>query len=305
MKNSIQKQHELQNERHELKKERALRNQLAPQQELALAQIVPGNCRSPSRKNDKGQIGAAKFKGNSLLVNPSDPSKITVFQNVGDHVINHHHGAPKQGILKTVRDAVQNGVLLYICFQNVDSRKMLAEFCYTVPGLKESMHLAGFAFDASAALDKCSESKNLQESDSAGSTVCWEYVYDGYQKASLIIHKGKPSYNTGTITKPYLFKLLGGKPQENSASLTPWIAHLTHEEICKVMDDDMNGRIHLGEVDAAKHKFFLVVGIEDQKYVDELKRMLNEKPDTPHYSQCIAWLKTLPKSDPQMPETPY
>lgn len=178
------------------------------------------------------------------------------------------------------------------------------ESLHWIPPIKFAMHNFNFALDASeawVALHNCIKSKELKISNKAGLTSCWEEVYDKFgKKATILVVKGTPTYMNEPLTKPQFFDLLEGNPQTNSVELTPWIADLTPKEICALIDENRNGAIELGEVEAAKRNKFLVVvaGLEDQKHLAKLNIILTDDPDT--HSQCIAWLNTLPRSNPQI-----
>jgi hypothetical protein len=178
------------------------------------------------------------------------------------------------------------------------------ESCQWIYGMKTGMRWIHYAFDASeasAALRNCIASKKVMFENKAGLTTCWEDVYDKYgKKAKVIVVNGTPGYIEAPLTRPQFFELLKGKPQKNSVELTPWIADLTPEDICALIDKNGNKTIELEEVKAAKHDIFLVAGLEDQIHLDRLNRMLTDNPET-HGSQCIAWLNTLPQSNPEIP----
>jgi len=284
----------------------------ARQNQLVPAQNDPkqGGARQNQLMPHRVLVPAQDALGNSLNL---------YFQELHLHGDTNHHGASNEEteeyfsfrfskFLKSclVAAAVCTAGVCAV-YSYVVPTKDLYESLYKIPGIKYPMHLARFALDtsdASEALQDCIRSKTLNKSDLAGLTRCWEYVYDDLGKnARLLVFEGNPSYIHEIITRPQFFNLLGGVPRRNSVKLTPWIPNLTHKEICALIDENRNGAIELGEVDAAKHKNFLVVaGLEDQKYVAALRRILTDNPDT-HYSQCIAWLETLPQSNPQLPET--
>jgi hypothetical protein len=284
--------------RNDPKQEGARQNQLMPQNVLVPAQNAPGN-------SDNRVV----IKLDERLLHSKPGTNVPLVHVSYD---TYYYGAPNEGYCKYfIKKIWKYGCIpaVSVFVFNPIPRKDLFELCYKLPMIKQSMHffrLALDARDASDALHKCIASKNLKSSDLAGLTRCWEDVYDDLGKSAwLIVFEGNPSYINEIITRPQFFNLLGGNPRTNSAELTPWISNLTHEEICALMDENLNGTIKLGEVDAAKHKNFLVVvGPQDQRYVEELRRILTDNPDT-HYSQCIAWLETLPQSDPQMPETTF
>jgi len=272
--------------------------------ELKRERRVPGNGHSPSSNNAKWSRPIANIKANGEIEVFGKKCRVLIISQTIDgaslpRILNYMPHIQFSTILKTV---ISSGIIMQV-YQLSDC-KLLAESCYKVPGLKYPMHYAGIAFDASAVLDKCCESKNLQDSDTdfTDTAACLEHVLSGYRAAWLITDNGKHSHNTVPITRARLFKLLGGNPRENSAELTPWIAHLPPNKICEVMDHDKDSTISPGEVNTAKYKIFLVVDTPDQEAsVDKLKQMLKQMKDQ-RYSQCIAWLSTLPTSNPEMPE---
>jgi hypothetical protein len=279
----------------------ARQNQPMPRDELVLAENDQGN-------SDKRMVVGIDARLLRSLIGTNRP---LVINNVVTHnnvVHNHGSSAPNEGSCKYFIKKIWKyriPIISFVVFHPM-SWKDVFESCYKLPlpGIKESMHYLRLALDdrdASHALQDCIASKKLNSSDLAGLTRCWEHVYDDFGKsARLRVVEGTPSYMNERITRAQFFNLLGGAPRTNSAALTPWTSNLTHKEICELIDENLNGTVELGEVDAAKHKKFLVVaGPQDQTYVEALRRILTNNPDT-HYSKCIEWLETLPQSDRQM-----